>query len=154
MAKTALAICLITGLVSACRLGPAASADLEQNQASVSAVLGEAFWLDYGEMAVLDNANLRVLFEGLVEDSRCPTDVVCVWEGRGRISIEVSIQSDPASSIELAIPGGDAGPSPSVPAARLPPYEFGLRELLPYPVSDSALAVEDYSALLTIERLP
>jgi len=41
----------------------------------------------FGEVAVV--SNLRVVPIEIVEDSRCPVDVQCVWAGRVRLRTEV-----------------------------------------------------------------
>lgn len=47
---------------------------------------GEAFWLSIGQTAhAPDGAMLT--FEAIVEDSRCPADVACVWGGVASVSV-------------------------------------------------------------------
>ena len=41
-----------------------------------------------GELAVLDGIGVRPL--SVIEDSRCPASVQCVWAGRVRIRAEIS----------------------------------------------------------------
>jgi hypothetical protein len=36
------------------------------------------------------NSSLKVSFAQLVEDSRCPQSVVCVWQGNGAIRLDVT----------------------------------------------------------------
>lgn len=43
-----------------------------------------------GRTALLDG--VRVTPTGLVEDSRCPTSVRCIWAGRLRIEVTITIQ--------------------------------------------------------------
>ena len=36
------------------------------------------------------NTDLRVSFAQVVEDSRCPASVVCVWQGNGAIRLDIT----------------------------------------------------------------
>jgi hypothetical protein len=49
---------------------------------------GEEFTLAAGASASLDNRFL-VTFEKVLEDSRCPMNARCVWEGNARVLISV-----------------------------------------------------------------
>ena len=51
--------------------------------------LGDTLTLAYGEAA--ENAPTRTVirFDSVLEDSRCPTHVVCVWEGNARIALDL-----------------------------------------------------------------
>ena len=60
--------------------------------------VGDEFRLDYGESVTIADAQLWLHFVDVLEDSRCPTRVQCVWAGDAAIAIEV------ASSL----PGGDS----------------------------------------------
>jgi hypothetical protein len=100
--------------------------------------------LQYGEDRRLDNSVLRVTFSRVVEDSRCPVDVVCVWAGNAVVEIGVA-----------------AGMGPTVPlqinATMDPRYVDwnGVRvtvlDLAPAPRSDTTIKPEDYSVKLRLE---
>lgn len=44
--------------------------------------------LKYGEETVI-NEIIKIKFKGVTEDSRCPTDVVCIWEGNAAAELEI-----------------------------------------------------------------
>jgi hypothetical protein len=45
----------------------------------------EGFRLAYGKEATVAGTDIRIRFDALLEDSRCPTNVQCVWAGNARI---------------------------------------------------------------------
>ena len=57
--------------------------------------------LKAGREAFVKEAGLRIRFVQLVEDSRCPEGVDCVWAGNGKISITVRKGKRKAASFEL-----------------------------------------------------
>ena len=113
--------------------------------------LGESFALGGGKTAVLSSGDLTLYFAELLEDSRCPNDVDCFWEGQARILI-IAEQSGQAP-VELEF---NTNLSTEGAADTLPAYEFvvQLEQLNPYPESsENAIAFEAYQAQLLV-RMP
>lgn len=53
--------------------------------------LDETFVLQYGETKMLDGQDhFSVSFIDLLEDSRCPANAICVWQGQARVKIEIN----------------------------------------------------------------
>jgi hypothetical protein len=80
------------------------------------------------EVATLDGLTVRPL--AVIEDSRCPASVQCVWAGRVRISAEVSGAGTRELTLGegLTVSGGtltlvDVRPSKRAPEA-IPPREY------------------------------
>lgn len=65
------------------------------------AALDQPFGLAFGESASLADAGLTLTFERIVEDSRCPADVMCVWSGMVVIGLRVAPAGEPEQSVEL-----------------------------------------------------
>jgi hypothetical protein len=65
--------------------------------------LGEPFSLARGETVEIDG--LGVTFAAVLEDSRCPADVTCVWEGRASVNLNLT-HAGRAGGINIEIPGG------------------------------------------------
>lgn len=53
-------------------------------------VLGKPFTVEIGKTAFIPAQKLRVGFERVTEDSRCPKDVDCVWAGQ--IGVEIGLK--------------------------------------------------------------
>jgi hypothetical protein len=51
---------------------------------------GQEFTLALGESVEVDQRGVRIEFKEVVEDSRCPMNARCIWEGNARITIQVS----------------------------------------------------------------
>ena len=53
---------------------------------------------------------LRIRPVAVLEDSRCPADVTCVWAGRIRVRVAVSGAGEPVMELNqpVAIPGGQS----------------------------------------------
>ena len=47
-----------------------------------------------GMYADIASANLRIIFDNVVSDSRCPTSVLCIWAGSATIQLTTSRISD------------------------------------------------------------
>lgn len=65
-----------------------------------SAKLDEPFTLRAGTTTRIEGTSLRVTFVEVVNDSRCPPDVQCIWEGDATVRIRVSDQTR-SEEIEL-----------------------------------------------------
>jgi len=99
------------------------------------AEMDELFTLELGASTVVDG--LVVRFDHITEDSRCPADVDCVWEGRATISLSL-IAGDTVDGVQLSIPGfvdADSEPQP-LQSAVVNGYTFTILQLDPYPGQD------------------
>ncbi len=77
-----------------------------------------------------------------IEDSRCPKDVVCVWEGEVEASLVLDL--DEASDYFVVV-------SSMRPDTTIAGYKFTLIEVTPYPESTETIPQEDYVVRLLIE---
>ncbi len=109
------------------------------------------FDLRFGQTVTVASENLTVTFESVKQDSRCPSDVVCVWEGQGIIGLRLIAASADTHFVDLTIYGGCAyGCSPRVAALDTLGYRFELLDLRPYPISDVYTPPAKYQATLAI----
>jgi hypothetical protein len=67
--------------------GPVGCAPVET---AVVAEPGTSFTLPVGKTAAVKGTDTRLTFREVREDSRCPTDVTCVWAGDAKIAVVIS----------------------------------------------------------------
>lgn len=122
-----LPIAVLAALVAAC--GP---------RASVRPALGESFQLGFGETARIGDTDLRLTFEEVLDDSRCPTGVVCVWAGN--------------ASVLLTSKEFEAALNTAVEPFRVSQlgYSVQLIAVEPYPSADDQLEPLDYVVTLVV----
>ena len=107
---------------------------------------GKNFSLRTGESAQAHDDALRVGFEGVTADSRCPKGEQCVWAGDATARVWLQHGSGPRETRELhAAPG-------AAQAVRVLDHELRLVRLDPYPVTGKPIAKADYVATLTLSR--
>lgn len=104
--------------------------------------LDERFILQVGESEVLRSEPVRIRFERILEDSRCPIDVQCVVAGEaigefeirvgGAAPVTVEISTDPRGSVVV---GG---------------YRFTLVGMTPLPRSNIRIDPRQYRAELVV----
>jgi uncharacterized Zn finger protein len=108
--------------------------------------IGEEFSLHIGETASLNGEDLRIQFLEISEDSRCPRDVTCVWEGRAIAIIKVS-KGNTSQKIELVVPGL----TDTLVTKQFEEYEFVFK-ILPYPEAEVQISPEEYRLILTVNK--
>jgi hypothetical protein len=107
-------------------------------------VLDQQFILAPGQVATISNTPLRVGFDGVEGDSRCPADAVCITGGDARVKIHVIDGSGRKTSYELHT--GDMKP------VTHQTLTISLIELSPYPFSSSPIKKDDYRATLRLNQ--
>ena len=98
-----------------------------------------------GKKTVVEAVSIRLV--QVLEDSRCPSGVDCVWAGRAKIEVEVIDLEGTKIIKEITLNRGDL----------LPIYaEHGLaisiRGLAPYPKVSSKIKASDYYLLLEVSN--
>lgn len=107
---------------------------------------GRNFSLRTGESAPTREAALRVGFDGVTADSRCPKGDRCVVAGDATTRVWVQQGSGPREMLDLHAASGAAQ------AMTVPGYELRLVRLDPYPVSGRSIASGNYTATLMLSR--
>lgn len=64
-----------------------ACTDLSNNYNSRE--LNKEFLINAGEIVVIQDVGLVIKFDSVGEDSRCPIDAICFWEGNAQINLEL-----------------------------------------------------------------
>ena len=99
----------ITVFVSACGL-VIASSGCSPVQTVATVEPGVSFTLAPGQAATVRGTNTQITLKQVREDSRCPVDVTCVWEGDAKIEIVVSRDgaTEETKILSLRSPGSEA----------------------------------------------
>ncbi|MCH7626528.1 MAG: PKD domain-containing protein, partial [Chloroflexi bacterium] len=108
---------------------------------------GQTVSVRYGTTLYLDHLGLELNIAEVLEDSRCPADVLCIWAGRARVLIGVTSQGEDLGRHELGLEGG----SESSGAATIGDFEMRLVALDPYPgTTGGVIQRDEYTASLLI----
>jgi len=110
--------------------------------------LNEEFSLSIGQHASMTGEDLEVSFEEVTEDSRCPSDVACVWAGRVSCVVELT-HTGSSYRMTLTEPGLTNEYSRQV----YEEYEFAFH-VTPYPEAGREIADDAYRLHLIISKLP
>jgi len=107
---------------------------------------GAEFELRVGESVRIRDTDARIELWDLSEDSRCPVDVVCVWEGRAVIELRLSSGGEPARSARLST-------ETDKNSVEFAGYRISLVGVDPDPVSTDPPELSDYRARLVVSLL-
>ncbi|HEY2944856.1 MAG TPA: hypothetical protein VGN09_20645 [Vicinamibacteria bacterium] len=105
--------------------------------------LDDRFTLAPGQTAEVGGTGLRVTFEEVSADSRCPVEVTCVWEGD---AVAVFLLRPASAAVRHELHTSGRYPS-EVPVGD---YRVRLVELAPRPRSGASPAPADYRATLLV----
>lgn len=105
--------------------------------------VGQTFQIKPGEQASLKGSPLRVVFERVVQDSRCPRGEQCLVAGTATVRMVVEGGAAGPVSLDLRIPDR---PSMALPTGT----HLVLLRLDPYPVSGRPTPPGSHQATLAI----
>ena len=134
----------MTSWVMAACLAMAACGNKVSTPAGEKIPLGREFTLAPGQSAVVDD-DLRLTLKSVTDDSRCPVDVTCVWEGDAKVAVEV-ITPTPRAEHELHTSARFDR------EAKHGAYRVTLVKLEPAPRSTATISPGDYRATFVVVR--
>ncbi len=106
--------------------------------------LGEAFELAVHQTAQITAENISVTFQEVLEDSRCPVDVTCIWAGLAKVSLQVVVSGQER---ELSL-----STSPPENSAVFENYTFWLILVRPVPRSDQTMDRSAYVVTVMVDK--
>lgn len=109
---------------------------------------GTPFDLTLGQTARVGIVKLK--FDQVLEDSRCPANVVCVWAGRARIQVAVTTETGFPTPVEL----GFEGVREDIALQMVGRYAIRLEALNPYPGTTGNSKPEIVATLRVIDTKP
>ena len=109
--------------------------------------LGEEFNLRVGQQAAVEGKRFKVRFAQVLNDSRCPPDVTCIWAGNAEVFIETEDRGS-RTRLKLNTHGGDKFPK----EGRHHQYIVELVALGPKPRNSGRKKPTDYVVTLVIRE--
>lgn len=114
----------------------------------VKAPLNKEFNLKYGQIADVQTGGIEIKFSQVINDSRCPSNVTCIWQGQVVIGLDILKYGRKVSTLNLTlVPGRD-----SLPVQFLDKYTVKLTQVLPYPQYGQQILLQDYIARIVVTK--
>lgn len=107
-----------------------------------TASLGQEVELAPTEQVVYEPPGLTVEFVRIVEDSRCPSDVECVWAGEVRVQVATRLEA--AQAVQHEIKAGEH--------ANVGAFRVAVVKVEPLPVSTRQIPQEEYRVTFKVEQ--
>jgi len=111
------------------------------------AEMNKEFSLSLGQKVFISGENLEITFREVVEDSRCPRGVTCVWAGRVTCAVELT-QAGVSNQVELTATGLEDDYS----RMRYEDYSFAFR-VTPYPRAGEEISADTYRLHMIITQV-
>lgn len=109
--------------------------------------LEEQFNLKCGQTITINTVNIKVKFLEVTEDSRCPSDVVCVWAGQVSALLNVNNNGNDIGNVKLTL-----GQNKDDAVKDIGGYYLKLIDVKPYPISTQKIEKSDYIVTLMISK--
>ncbi|MBI4445405.1 MAG: hypothetical protein HY645_05790 [Acidobacteria bacterium] len=120
-----------------------AKRSLSENTVDIQ--LGAEFKLKAGQTGVLTADDLRITFWNIIEDSRCPIDVVCIQPGQARVELRVRKGNQDLGAAVLSS-------TPGLHQLKLGAYTLDLVRVEPAPISTRRINFSEYQITLSLTR--
>jgi len=111
----------------------------------INADINEEFFIGPGQKAEIRDSGLEITFNRVIEDSRCPKGVECVWAGNGKVEISIHFPGEEDLLQDL-----NTNLEPKEKMAGK--YKIRLVELQPYPEKSQEILPEKYRLKLIVEK--
>jgi hypothetical protein len=106
----------------------------------------QEFVLEVGDSAAVSGTGLRVRFDRVLSDSRCPADAMCITAGEGVVAVTIGWDGRPVENVSLRTDG--AGNRVVVGD-----WALSLTKLDPYPFASRPAPLDDYKASFRVDPL-
>jgi hypothetical protein len=106
--------------------------------------LGRPFDVKPSEVVTIQG--LRITFEGVTEDSRCPTGVQCMWAGDAAATF--TLEKSPAAALQRTLHTNGRYER----QAEISGLVVRLEDIKPYPKEGATIAHDDYRATVVVTR--
>ena len=103
---------------------------------------GSPFDLRVGEEAAIAGTDVRIRFDGVRQDSRCPSNVQCVWAGDAEAAFRITT---PAGSTDLVLHTNGQPRS-----ANAGGHLIRLESVRPHPAEGSSIPPDEYIVTLAV----
>jgi len=104
--------------------------------------LGVSIEFQYGLLNSSENNALRFSITE-INDSRCPGDVVCVWQGKAEIKLKIEAPQQRSLVLNTYDNVKDSAGN----------HSFELIDVSPYPISTQTIKTSGYTVTLLIEEI-
>ncbi|MEZ4935688.1 MAG: hypothetical protein R2788_26585 [Saprospiraceae bacterium] len=111
--------------------------------------IGEEIILHVGQTVMVVPDGFRITFSTVSEDSRCPTGVNCIWEGRAVIKLVVENREN-TYEVLLETPNSQETTGPAI---NLFGRTIKLLQVAPYPEADHQITTKEYRIVLLVDEL-
>lgn len=112
----------------------------------VDVPLSQPFDLKVGEQVTIAGESVDIGFAEILNDSRCPRDVQCVWAGAATITVWVEKKPRARETLTLRVPNADE-------PVTYEQYSVSLKDVKPYPESNRRPQRDEYVATLVVARI-
>lgn len=107
----------------------------------------DSFAVGFGETVEIASEGIMITFVEVMEDSRCPSDVQCVWAGRA--TVVLGIQFDYEEPIHIQLSVGTLGEG-YYSEIIVDGVWITLIDVEPHPISTEKIQLEDYRVALVV----
>jgi hypothetical protein len=108
--------------------------------------VGIPFEISVNETAQVEGADIDVTFLNVTEDSRCPSDVVCIWAGQVTVVVGLSQNGTDLGRFNLTLGAGNS----SMASQEVGSHTITLVGVQPYPISSQPTLPSEYVATLVL----
>ncbi|MBI4979931.1 hypothetical protein HZC30_00060 [Candidatus Woesearchaeota archaeon] len=118
-------------------------------ETAVTALLDNSFQLKINQTAFIESENLKIKFLNVTEDSRCPSDVVCVWGGQVTVVVNVLKNNKNRGDFNLTSRAAQG----EMAIKNLERDSIKLIKVEPYPKTTPKIELSDYNIILIVFKI-
>lgn len=111
--------------------------------------LGSHFKLKINQTTALKSDNIKVTLLKVTDDSRCPSDVVCIWAGQVSVLVNVTKNNVNLGDVTLTLGAGN----PELAVKNVGDYIVEVIEVNPYPISTHRILPSEYIVTLKVSKM-
>jgi hypothetical protein len=142
--RVALVTLLCSPVLVGCHSVPQIAPDIGAHR------FGETFSTPAGGKMEMVEEKIIVSFKELLEDSRCPKQVTCVWQGAATVRLVAMVQGNQPNQHDFQL----ATAPESARSAAYEGYRIELIDVEPHPQSATQPPPDDYQVSLRVTRAP